>query len=66
MCWDHSSTKDLYENRLVVVEGRGRWGGGGMEWEVGISRCKLLYTEWIKNKVLLQHRELCSLSCDKP
>ena len=25
---------------------------GGMEWEVGVSRCKLLYTEWI-NKVLL-------------
>ena len=24
-----------------------------MEWEVGVSRCKLLYTEWINNKVLL-------------
>ena len=24
-----------------------------MEWEVGISRCKLLYTRWINNKVLL-------------
>ena len=24
-----------------------------MEWEFGISRCKLLYTEWI-NKVLLE------------
>ena len=23
-----------------------------MEWEVGVSRCKLLYTEWINNKVL--------------
>ena len=29
------------------------WGGGGMDWEFGISRCKLLYTEWIDNKVLL-------------
>ena len=27
--------------------------GGGMEWEFGVSRCKLVYTEWIKNKVLL-------------
>ena len=27
--------------------------GGEMEWEVGISRCKLLYIEWINNKVLL-------------
>ena len=24
-----------------------------MEWEFGVSRCKLLYTEWINNKVLL-------------
>ena len=27
--------------------------GGGMEWEFGISRCKLLYIGWINNKVLL-------------
>ena len=26
---------------------------GGKEWEFGISRCKLLYVEWINNKVLL-------------
>ena len=28
-------------------------GGGGMDWEFGISGCKLLYVEWINNKVLL-------------
>ena len=39
------------ENRLVVAKTAG--GRGGMDWEFGISRCKLLYTEWIKNKVLL-------------
>ena len=33
------------ENRLVV-EGR-------MDWELGISRCKLLYIRWIDNNVLL-------------
>ena len=38
------------ENRLVVAKGEGI--GGRMEWEVEISRRKLLYTEWI-NKVLL-------------
>ena len=27
-----------------------------MEWEVGVSRCKLLYTEWM-NKVLLYSTE---------
>ena len=33
----------------------GCWGGSdeeGMDWESGISRCKLLYLEWINNKVL--------------
>ena len=24
-----------------------------MDWDLGISRCKLLYIEWINNKVLL-------------
>ena len=32
---------------------RGRGGGGGMDWELGISRCKLIYREWINNKVIL-------------
>ena len=27
--------------------------GGGMHWEFGISRYKLLYIGWINNKVLL-------------
>ena len=36
------STKQT-ENRLVVAKGR----GGEMEWEFGVSRCKLLYTECI-------------------
>ena len=26
---------------------------GRMDWEFGMSRCKLLYIEWINNKVLL-------------
>ena len=39
------------ENRLVVANREGV--GGGMDWEFGISRCKLLYKEWTNNKVLL-------------
>jgi len=39
------------ENRLMVAKGEG--GRGGKEWEFGISRCKLLYTN---NKVLLYSR----------
>ena len=26
---------------------------GGMNWESGVSRCKLLYIVWTNNKVLL-------------
>ena len=39
----------------MVAKGEGV--GGRMEWKVGVSRCKLLYTEWIKNKVLLYSTE---------
>ena len=38
------------ENRFVVAKGRGR---NGMDWEFGVSRCKLLYLEWISNEILL-------------
>ena len=34
---------------LAKVEGV----GGGMEWEVQVSRCELLHIEQINNKVLL-------------
>ena len=43
-------TSDI-ENRLLVSKGEG--GGEGMEWEFGINRCKVLYIERIKKKVLL-------------
>ena len=39
------------DNRLVVAKGDG--GKGGKDWEFGVSRCKLLYLEWINNKVLM-------------
>ena len=39
------------ENRFVVAKGEGS--GGGMDWEFGINRCKLIYMEWTSNKVLL-------------
>ena len=41
----------MFFSRLVVAkEGVG---GGGVDWEFGISRCKLSHTEWINNEVLL-------------
>ena len=38
------------ENRLMVAKGEG---GGIRRLRVGIHRCKLLYIDWINNKVLL-------------
>ena len=35
----------------MVVKGNG--GGSGMNREFGVSRCKLLHLEWIRNEVLL-------------
>ena len=32
---------------------KGERAGGGKDWEFAVSRRKLLYTEWINNKVLL-------------
>ena len=26
------------------------WGGSGMDWEFGVSRCKLLHLEWINKR----------------
>ena len=39
---------------METIKGSVAAGGGrGMDWEVGISRCKLVYIEWINNTVLL-------------
>ena len=46
------SMKQTHRYREQTYGCRG-WGGVGMDWEAGISRCKLLYIEWINNKVLL-------------
>ena len=39
-----TETDSQTEKRLVVAV------GGGKDWEFGISRCKLVYTEWVNNK----------------
>ena len=48
----------------MVAKGEGF--GRGMEWEVEVSRCKLLHTKGINSPVLLYSRELYSMSFDKP
>ena len=44
------------ENRLVAAKGETA-DGERTDWEFGTSRCKLLHTGWINNKVLLYSRE---------
>ena len=39
------------KTRLGAVSGGGEW--GELDWEVGISRCKLFYREWLNNRVQL-------------
>ena len=31
---------------------KGKEVGGEMDWELGVSRCKLVFIRWINNKVL--------------
>ena len=41
------------ENRFVVS--KEERDGREMDWEFGVSRCNLLYIEWINNNVLLHN-----------
>ena len=45
--------KQTHTHREQICGCQGGGGGGGKDWGFGISRCKLLYIGWIKNKVLL-------------
>ena len=47
--WNRNKIKDI-ENGLMVAKREGY--GGRMDWEFGVSRCKLLYIKWI-SKILL-------------
>ena len=33
------------ENKLTVTKGEAGWGGGGINWEIGIDIYTLLYTK---------------------
>ena len=54
--------------RQTCSQGWGAWAGErvGMDWEFGVNRCKLLYIGWIKQGPTVWHRELYSISYDKP
>ena len=48
----HLYLEPLQEPLFKTCGCQGEGAKGGMDWEFGISRCKLLYIEWINNKVL--------------
>lgn len=39
-------------NRFVTAKGGGGGNWGGMDWDFGVSGCKLLHIKWINDKVL--------------
>ena len=41
-----------HREQTCGCQGGGGRGGSVMDWEFGVSRCKLLYLQWINNKVL--------------
>ena len=51
--WTYLQNRNRLRHREQTGGCQGEGGRGGMEWEVGISRCQLLYIGWINNKVLL-------------
>ena len=36
---------------------KGEWARGGLDWEFGVNKYKLLYIGWINNKILLYSTE---------
>ena len=47
----HKTETESHGEQTSDCQGAG--GRAGKKWEFGVSRGKLLYTEWINNKVLL-------------
>ena len=63
----YETETDSQTQRTDLWLPRGKGQGGGVDGEFGVSRCKLLYIEMDKQQgPTVQHRELYSISCDKP
>ena len=54
----YDTNESIYKTEIdsqtqKTVIAKGAQGQGGIKWAFGVIRCKLLYIEWINNKVLL-------------
>ena len=58
MTWTYLwNKKQIHRHREHTCGCQGGWGRGGVEWEFGICRCKLLNIGWMNNKVLRAAQE---------
>ena len=51
------STKQTHRHRKQTCGCQEGWGWGGMDWECGVGRYKLLHTGWINSTFLLDSTE---------
>ena len=54
--WTYLQNRNRLTDTADLWLPRGR-GGRGMVWQFGVSRCKLIYLEWISNEFLLYSTE---------
>ena len=47
------ASKENHGHREETCGCQGGGEGSGMDWELGVNRCKLLPWEWISNEILL-------------
>ena len=52
--------KQTHGHREQICGCQGEGGRSGMDREFGVSRCKLLYLEWISNQALLYNTGNCN------
>ena len=63
----HACMKQIHGHREYTCGCQWEETGKQTEWKVGVQRCKVMHTEWIKQQgSAVQHRELYLLSDDKP
>ena len=61
--WTYLRNRNRHREQTCSCQGGRRW--GGVDWEFGISRCQLLYTEWVNKALLHSTENYSSIFCDK-
>ena len=48
----YGTNEPIYKREIASQTESCQGEGSGIDWEFGVSRCKLLHSEWISNEVL--------------